>query len=468
MKKMPAVLGLLPVAVLLVFFGFPQPTASAVDATPPTGTIVINDNHTATKTTNVTLTLTWNDPDGVSDVSRMRFSNDGATWFAWQVLSATLPYAMLGGDGYKTVRIQYMDKAQNHSAVFSDYIRLDTVAPTGTIIINSGAATTNTQKVTLALTWADTGSGVTRMRFSDNGSTWTAWESQKATRAYTLPSGFGNHTVRVQYSDAAENYSPVYSDYIKLVEPAPGTTDTVILPGNVQLAMKWVPSGTFTMGSPVTEQDRVANEQPLHSVTVPGFWMGKCSVTKRQWTAVKGTTPWAGQDFVLANLDSPAVYMTWNDAKAFVAALNTYTGKAYRLPSEAEREYATRAGTSTRFYWGDDLSGWSVGDYAWYVQNAWLAGEQYAHVVDQKLPNAWNLYDLSGNVFEWCEDDYHASYTGAPTGGQAWVDTPRAANRVARGGSWYQSYDWTRSADRINPAPDVFDAQYGFRVVRTP
>ncbi len=188
------------------------------DAVPPTGAIVINSNHTATKTSSVTLALTWSDGAG-SGVSRMRFSNDGSTWSAWEVPTATRAYALPGTDGYKTVRVQYIDKAGNRSLVYNDYIRLDTVPPTGGITINHGAATTTSRSVSLGLTWADTGSGVTRMRFSDNGSTWTVWESQKATRAYTLPAGLGNHTVRVQYTDAAENYSPIYNDYIKLVAP---------------------------------------------------------------------------------------------------------------------------------------------------------------------------------------------------------------------------------------------------------
>jgi hypothetical protein len=189
------------------------------DLMPPTGTIVINNNRTATKSVNSTLALTWEDGPTGSGVARMRFSDDGATWTAWESLKAPRAYALRTGDGYKTVRVQYLDKANNKSLVYNDYIRLDTVTPTGGILINNDAAMTTTRAVTLKLNWADVGAGVTRMRFSDNGSTWTAWESQKATRAYTIPAGLGNHTVRVQYTDAAENYSLVYNDYIKLIAP---------------------------------------------------------------------------------------------------------------------------------------------------------------------------------------------------------------------------------------------------------
>jgi hypothetical protein len=188
----------------------------APDTTPPTGAIVINGNLSATKTASVTLALAWSDGIG-SGVTRMRFSDNGTTWSAWAALMAARAYSLPAGDGYKTVRVQYLDRAGNRSAICSDYIRLDTVPPTGGIIINGGAVTTATRSVSLGLNWADTGAGVTRMRFSDNGSTWTAWQSLAATRAHTLPGAVGNNTVRVQYLDGAGNSSPVCSDYIKLL-----------------------------------------------------------------------------------------------------------------------------------------------------------------------------------------------------------------------------------------------------------
>ncbi len=191
---------------------------AVIDTTPPTGAIVINNNRSATNNPNVTLTLTWTDGAG-SGVSRMRFSDDGSHWTAWEALTATTAHVLPTGDDHKTVRVQYIDKANNKSAVFSDYILLDTTPPTGSIIINDGALTTTKQAVTLKLAWSDTGAGVTRMRFSDNGSTWSYWMLPTATRAYSLPAGNGYHTVRVQYLDGANNYSAVYNDYIKLQLP---------------------------------------------------------------------------------------------------------------------------------------------------------------------------------------------------------------------------------------------------------
>ncbi len=456
-----------PVVLCLVLAGLPQSAANAQDTTPPTGTIVINNNRSATNSRNVTLALTWDDGVGGSGVTRMRFSDDGATWSLWEPPAATRAYTLPAGpDGHRTVRVQFLDRANNRSVAYNDYIRLDTTPPTGTIIINSGASTTISQSVTLGLTWADgAGAGVARMRFSDDGAHWTAWEAPAASRAHTLPAGFGHHTVRVQYLDGANNYSAVYSDYINLVVPPAGTEETVMLPDSVPLVMVWIPAGTFTMGSPNTEQDRNADEGPQHTVTLGGFWMGKYELTKRQWQAVTGTTPWTGEAYVLADLDSPAVYVSWNDAQLFLAAVNAYTHRSFRLPSEAQWEYACRGETQSRFYWGNDPTYLSIDDYAWWDGNAWSAGEQYAHVVGQKLPNVWGLHDMSGNVFEWCEDDWHDDYSGAPADGQAWVDAPRGAHRVFRGGDWGDFGNGCRSAYRFTQIVPAFVSDgVGFRL----
>ncbi len=186
---------------------------------PMSGTIAINNNLSTTNNTNAALALSWLGGEGTG-VVQMRFSDDGSHWTAWEPVAAIRPYTLPAGDGYKTVRVQFLDKLNNKSAVYSDFIRLDTVAPTGSIIINAGALSTASQTVTLGLTYSDgAGTGVVRMRFSDDGAHWTAWEYPKASRSYKLPLGNGYHTVRVQYLDAAGNYSPVYSDYIKLQLP---------------------------------------------------------------------------------------------------------------------------------------------------------------------------------------------------------------------------------------------------------
>jgi formylglycine-generating enzyme required for sulfatase activity len=181
-----------------------------------------------------------------------------------------------------------------------------------------------------------------------------------------------------------------------------------------------------------------------------------------------GTTPWSGQINVLDDPDSPAVYVSWKHAQSFITVLNSLTGKTFGLPSEAGWEYACRAGTTTRFYWGDDPT-YTVGsDHAWWGHNAGDIGFRYAHAVGQKMPNAWGLYDMSGNVWEWCEDDSHFRYADARTNGSAWIDSPRGTNRVLRGGSW-NSRDDCRSAKRGYNSQDKQTGSFtGFRVVRTP
>jgi formylglycine-generating enzyme required for sulfatase activity len=194
--------------------------------------------------------------------------------------------------------------------------------------------------------------------------------------------------------------------------------------------------------------------------------MGKHEITKAQWTAVMTTTPWSGQALVLDEADSPAVYVSWDDAQAFVMQLNILTAETFRLPSEAEWEYACRAGTSTRYYWGDDAAHTTGNDYAWWYPTAYAADEKYAHVVGQKLPNAFGLHDVSGNAWEWCEDDWHDSYTGAPPGGAPWLDSPRGSLRVLRGGSWGGDPHDCRSARRAFVGPSGGGSNIGFRVVK--
>lgn len=235
---------------------------------------------------------------------------------------------------------------------------------------------------------------------------------------------------------------------------------------DVRLDMVWVSGGSFMMGRYSGEQDSFDYEDPQHSVTAPGFWMGKYELTKAQWTAVMGTTPWSGQSYVLDDPNSPAVYVSWNDAQSFITALNSYTGLTFRLPSEAEWEYACRAGTTSRFYWGDDPS-YTVGnDYCWWRYNADNVGECYAHVVGLKLPNFFGLCDMSVNVWEWCEDDWHYGYVGAPTNGTSWVDTPRGSTRVLRGGCWDIIGHFCRSASRFGYIPSVTFSGLGFRLAR--
>lgn len=248
--------------------------------------------------------------------------------------------------------------------------------------------------------------------------------------------------------------------------PGPGRKQTVFLPGGVPLEMVRIPSGQFDMGRYPGEQDSSDLEDPRHSVKVRAFWMAKYEVTKAQWEAVMGTSPWAGLHSVMDEPDTPAVYVYWEDAKAFAEALSAYTGQAFRLPSEAEWEYACRADTSTRFYWGDDPHYIDIDDYAWWQGNAYDAGEHYAHKVGLKRPNAFGLYDMSGNVSEWCEDDFHENYIGAPANGGPWLDSPRTEYRLTRGGSWWGDPHNCRSASRSGATPLSRLNRVGFRIAK--
>jgi len=228
------------------------------------------------------------------------------------------------------------------------------------------------------------------------------------------------------------------------------------------IEMVWIPPGEFMMGSPENEEGRDDDEGPRHKVTISrGFWLGKYEITKVQWEKAMKSRPWSGKDHVLDEPDSPAVYVSWEDAQEFCKKL----GSEFRLPSEAEWEYACRAGSTSRYCFGNDDS--DLGRYAWYDANAWDKDQKYAHKVGQKQANAWGLYDMHGNVWEWCQDWYHDSYTGAPADGSAW-ETPSEQFRVLRGGSWDSSPSLCRSAYRHYDTPDRRRTVIGFRVSLRP
>lgn len=229
-----------------------------------------------------------------------------------------------------------------------------------------------------------------------------------------------------------------------------------------------IPSGSFMMGSPATESDRWDNEKQ-HLVTVSSFELMTTEVTQGMWEDVMGNTvdemrQRSEYDFVVAGAgdDYPMHYVSWNDSQEFIGRLNDLNdGYTYRLPTEAEWEYAARAGTTTRYYWGDDPDETQIGNYAWYDCNSIRS----THPVGTKLPNAWGLYDMSGNVWEWCEDVYTESYDNCPTNGSAY--TGSGSLRVFRGGSWGIYARCCRSAFRYCYSPDLRDLDLGFRVARS-
>ncbi len=186
------------------------------------------------------------------------------------------------------------------------------------------------------------------------------------------------------------------------------TSFTENLPNGITLEMVSLPAGEFLMGSPDSDSDAQSREKPQHQVQVNSFAIGKYPVTQAQYEAVMGTNP----SYFKNNPQNPVEKVSWNDAQAFCQKLSQITGKTYRLPTEAEWEYACRAGTTTRFYFGDDAN--QLGDYAWYDGNS----QKTTHPVGQKKPNAWGLHDMIGNVWEWCEDDWHSTHEKCAKGWQ--------------------------------------------------
>ena len=228
----------------------------------------------------------------------------------------------------------------------------------------------------------------------------------------------------------------------------PAREITVTLPGGATVKMVWIPQGTFMMGSPDTDDMALWYEKPQHEVTITrGFYLGKFEVTQAQWEAVMGTTPWEGLN-VQEGPNNPAVWISWNDVQAFIDSLNATEGFGmYRLPTEAEWEYACRAGTTTQWSFGGDEE--QLGDYAWYRDNARDVGESWAHEVGTKLPNPWGLYDMHGNVFEWVED-CPAPYPSEP---QTDPIGPVSEGHIVRGGCFGVAAPGLRSAVRNVTAP---------------
>jgi formylglycine-generating enzyme required for sulfatase activity len=272
-----------------------------------------------------------------------------------------------------------------------------------------------------------------------------------------------------------------------------------------------VPAGSFMMGSTSKEADRegvdpelVSDERPVHSVSVNRFSLGVAEVTRDQFDAFvratghqaggpcrvydpaqgkgieSGVNDWRDPGFPQGG-DHPVVCVNWNDAKAYAQWLSQETGKAYRLASEAEWEYAARAGTAASRYWGDSRSdpaclNANVSDrtiaaalnLATSDDSIFQCADGYVYTapVGRFQANAFGLHDMIGNVFEWTEDCYHDSYIGAPTNGSAWV-AGDCSFRVARGGSWISQRGFVRSAIRVRVSSSVRGDSLGFRVART-
>jgi len=225
------------------------------------------------------------------------------------------------------------------------------------------------------------------------------------------------------------------------------------LDSNTPLDMILIPGGDYMMGAPDGEPKSYEDEIPQHFVKVPAFFLGKCPVTQAQYEAVMDENP----SHFKGETDSPnqpVENVYWHDAVEFCRRLAARSGRPYRLPSEAEWEYACRARTKTPFHFGAVITP-DLANFNWTesYQNSPTKSKSSDKTtpVGKYYPNAFGLYDLHGNVWEWCEDDWHSDYTGAPTDGSAWIDEPRSKDgrRVRRGGSWVDDPWNCRSAFRL-------------------
>jgi formylglycine-generating enzyme required for sulfatase activity len=247
----------------------------------------------------------------------------------------------------------------------------------------------------------------------------------------------------------------------------------------IHLEMMLIPSGTFLMGSPKDELERMDREGPQHEVAIAQFFMAKYPVTQSQWRAV------AAMPQVNRELDPdpssfkgdnrPVEQVSWYDAVEFCARISHHTGRPYRLPTEAEWEYACRAGTTTPFHFGEtittDLANYDGTHEKYGSYGRGPKGKRRGETtpVDHfDIANAFGLCDMHGNVWEWCQDHWHENYEGAPTDGSAWLTEDEKASRVYRGGSWILDPWGCRSAYRGRIDPDSRDYNFGFRVCCSP
>ncbi len=261
---------------------------------------------------------------------------------------------------------------------------------------------------------------------------------------------------------------------------------------DVVLEIVLIPSGTFLMGSPDDELERRDNEGPQHLVTVPTFFMGRYPITQEQWRAV-AAMPKEEHDLEpdpsrFKGDQRPVEQVSWEDAMEFCARLSAHTKRSYTLPSEAEWEYACRAGTTTPFHFGEMISpevanydsNYTYGNDSKVVRydgsSTYGGSSIYGDGSTKKyrrettpvgqfgVANAFGLCDMHGNVWEWCLDSWHDNYEGAPTDGSAWDADGVRDRRVLRGGSWSFDPRHCRSAYRVNLTPAYRNGTYGFRV----
>jgi formylglycine-generating enzyme required for sulfatase activity len=227
----------------------------------------------------------------------------------------------------------------------------------------------------------------------------------------------------------------------------------------VSFTMLKVVGGTFKMGATAEQTGADSDESPVHNVTLSDYYIGETEVTQELWTAVMGTNP----SSFIGDAQRPVESVSWNDCQTFITMLNDLTGENFRLPTEAEWEYAARGGNQSKGYLYSGSN--TIADVAWYRVNSYDKGSSHpdygTHAVKTKFPNELGLYDMLGNVWEWCQDwygSYSSSAVSNPTG------PALGSSRVKRGGSWYYFATYCRVANRFDNTPDISFNDLGFRL----
>ncbi|MCW5206790.1 SUMF1/EgtB/PvdO family nonheme iron enzyme [Desulfobulbus sp. F5] len=247
---------------------------------------------------------------------------------------------------------------------------------------------------------------------------------------------------------AADAQAQAEADAAKEAEPKQGDSINDDATG---MKLAYVPSGCFMMGSSTDDEGHENDEGPVHKVCVDSFWMGQYEVTQGQWEKVMGANP---SKFKKGG-NYPVERVSWNDVQDFIKKLNSSTGKSYRLPTEAEWEYACRANSPGKYCGGDDIDA-----LAWHSKNS---GDS-THPVGGKQGNGFGLYDMSGNVYEWCADWYGKDYYASSSQSNPVVPNS-GSNRVIRGGAWLSPLRFGRAAFRNWSRPDNSEGYLGFRLV---
>ncbi len=458
---------------------YDRQTASTYSQGPDNPSIVINGGDASTDTRNVTLRIAATDNVGVTAYYTSKSSAEPETRDSgWTAVPAAASYAAdvaftlaEGPAGTRTVYLWFKDIENNLSTTASDAIWLKADLTIGSISGNT-AEDGITATFTVKLSTQPDGDVVINAASSDTG------EGTVFPSSLTFTSSNWNvdQTVTVTgVDDGIDDEDQTYT--IQLTVDTGSTTDTTgyasLNPGVVNVSnvesplysgMVPITGGTFQMGDINGGGD--SDELPVHSVTVGDFYISDHEVTAAEYKecvddggcSYNGGTGSYYTYGASGKENHPMNYVSWTETQAYIAWLNGKSSRVYRLCTEAEWEYAARAGTSTKYTCGDSDS--CLNDVAWYLGNNSPAGTKADKT---KQANAWGLYDMYGNVLEWVQDWYHSNYTSAPTDGSAW-ESPTGSYRVFRGGAFYGSTYDLRSADRIYNSPGYRNNFIGFRL----